>query len=173
MTKSATILTRTLLMSLSLISMPAAAQDDAATQDMNAGSNYLRLPTGNPDDAAIVDNSIGSPDTSASGVRYVSGGISEEGRDGFLARHQGEGFNTKLMFTGPNGNYLADVDVRITDAKKNDVLTARTDGPILLADLPKGSYVVHASYNGTERTARLNVGGKGMANAAFRFPNGE
>ncbi len=169
MKKTATALTT--LLTLAAFAIPAFAHDeDAATQD--TGHHQLTLQTGNPDGAAIVDNSVDAPDTSATGVKYISGGISEEGRDGFLARHQGEGFNTQLLFTGPQGNYLADVEVHITDHHGTEVLTTTTDGPILLATLPAGSYTVRATYDGVERTVHVNAG-KGTAKAALRFPNGD
>ena len=47
-----------------------------------------------------------------------------------------------------SGAYLADVRVRITDAKKALVLEHTMAGPWLLVDLPLGRYDVEASYQG-------------------------
>lgn len=114
-----------------------------------------------------------APSGPAGDYQTVSGGISEEGRDGFLAAHAGEGYNAKMLFTGPAGNMLADVDVGIKNAKGEEVVRTKTDGPLLLAKLPRGTYKVQASYKGEMKNASLAVGKSRMASSVFRFKNGD
>ena len=81
-----------------------------------------------------------------SGVSFVSGGIGENSVAALKAREKE--FNLKLIFTLTEGNYLADVGVRITDAAGRLVVEHVTDGPIFMARLPAGAYNVQATYNG-------------------------
>lgn len=177
-----------------------------------ASAQFLQLPP-----SAMVDNSVGSPDTRppadstplvdnsvdnsvrtvppglinpneavtaapetttpavgpAADYQFISGGISEEGRDGFLAQQAPAGYNAKMLFTGPAGNLLADVDVVIKNAKGEAVVTTKTDGPLLLAKLPRGAYKIEANYKGEVKRGSLNVGKAAMASSVFRFANGD
>src|SRR6185436_13937477 len=60
-------------------------------------------------------------DTNAPNVPYAAGGVSVEGRDAMLAMRSE--FNTELVFAlASTGHYVADVDVRITNASGQEVL---------------------------------------------------
>lgn len=164
----------------------AHAPSGGAMVDNSLGADGQRPAA---DSTPLVDNSVDNsvrtippglkaphadlPTPQAGAVRYISGGISEEGREGFLAAHAGEGYNTKLLFIGPSGNMLADVVVTIRNTKA-DILQATTDGPLLLAELPPGSYSVTANYKGESQSQKLTVkNGKTMSAATFRFKNGD
>jgi hypothetical protein len=69
-----------------------------------------------------------------------------------------------------NGAYLADVDVQITDAKGGVVLSARCGGPIMLVDLPAGTWHVTARANGQSRSKTLSAGAGRNAQATFVWP---
>ena len=45
-------------------------------------------------------------------------------------------------------DFMADVKVRVRDARGHDALDATSDGPFLLAKLPPGSYVIDATAGG-------------------------
>ncbi len=88
----------------------------------------------------------------ALGGPFVSGGIGE----GEIARLEAQRDKHSLwVITAArrSGAYLADVQVRITDAKKAVVFDRTLDGPWLLVDLPLGRYEVEASHKG-ERYSR-------------------
>lgn len=92
------------------------------------------------------------------GIRYVSGGIGLSERDE-LGALSGQ-FNLRLMFAmHGSGNYLADVRVRILDARGGVILDATSQGPYFLAQLPPGRYTVEAEILGqTQRqTARVDA----------------
>ncbi|HTP99915.1 MAG TPA: carboxypeptidase-like regulatory domain-containing protein [Casimicrobiaceae bacterium] len=56
-----------------------------------------------------------------------------------------------------NAEYLADVQVRITDAEGDVLLDTRSEGPYLLAALPDGRYTIIAECAGTSETRHANV----------------
>jgi hypothetical protein len=76
----------------------------------------------------------------------VSGGVSLNARDNMRASQQGN--NVKLVFALNTGNYVSDVQVRVTDSNGKVVIDDTSNGPWLLARLPAGSYTANASYNG-------------------------
>ncbi|MBY4768615.1 carboxypeptidase-like regulatory domain-containing protein [Burkholderia ambifaria] len=117
---------------------------------------------------AQSDGPDGLPAASQQGdVSYVSGGI---GKDQSTAFEQSEAaWPLALRFTGPGGEFLADVHVRIVDAKGTEVLKTDARGPYMLVKLPPGRYTVHASYQGSDESRAVTVGAKGGAKAAFRW----
>ncbi|OZB74421.1 MAG: hypothetical protein B7X37_05715 [Halothiobacillus sp. 14-55-98] len=81
------------------------------------------------------------------GVHFVSGGFGVEER-AWLAAHARE-FNTHLTFAVvPGGEFVADVPVRISDAKGALILEATSDGPQMFVQLPVGQYQVEATHDG-------------------------
>ena len=102
------------------------------------------------------------------GVAFVSGGVGENALAELKAREKE--FNLKLVFTLTEGNYLADVGVRIADAGGRTVIEHVTEGPIFLARLPRGAYTVTATYNGRTQTRKLSVGER-LQTAYLRWPS--
>jgi hypothetical protein len=106
--------------------------------------------------------------TATSGVSFMTGGVGLVARQE-LASQAGQ-YNLHLEFAyAPEGEYLSEVQVDINDARGNNVLSTRTDGPWLLARLPAGSYTVKASYGSVTRTQQVAVGG-GKRHLVMRFP---
>ena len=93
-----------------------------------------------------------------SGVSYVSGGAGTEAVDRLKAMERD--FNLKLVFATPSGEYLSDVRVVTTDARGAPLLDAYSEGPLLLAKLPPGTYRVNADFEGQpkDRTVTVNTG---------------
>lgn len=110
-----------------------------------------------------------APSASPAGaaVPYASGGVG----DTDLARMKAlEGqYNTKLVFTVMEGNYLADVGVTVTDGKGQPVIKAVSDGPVFLAKLPAGAYTVAATYEGVTVTRKLSVPASGLRTEYLRW----
>ena len=100
-------------------------------------------------------------------VPYASGGVG----DTDLARMKAlEGqYNTKLVFTVMEGNYVADVGVTVTDGKGQPVIKAVSDGPVFLAKLPAGTYTVAATYEGVTVTRKLGVPASGLRTEYLRW----
>jgi hypothetical protein len=89
-------------------------------------------------------------------VEHVSGGVGADE----LARltSQEHRYNLKLVFTLNEGNYLADVNVVLTDARGRRLLEHLAPGPLLLARVPPGRYTVSATYEGKTVTREVRVG---------------
>jgi hypothetical protein len=105
---------------------------------------------------------------SAAGVEFTSGGVGLAARQQ-LASQSGQ-YNLHLEFAyAPEGEYMSEVQVDINDARGNNVLSTRTDGPWLFARLPAGNYTVKASFDNVTRSQQVNVGG-GKRHLVMRFP---
>jgi hypothetical protein len=101
-------------------------------------------------------------------VAFFSGGVGDEDEARLLAR-QNE-FNLKVLFTLNEGNYLAGVDVGVTDASGRKVVQTVAEGPYFMASLPAGQYTVSATHEGKTVTRKIQVGNKGLRSEHFRFP---
>ena len=98
----------------------------------------------------------------------VSGGVSLNARD--TLRGSEANANIKMVFALNTGNYISDVQVKVTDASGRTVIDDTANGPWLLARLPAGSYTAVATYNGKPVTHKFSVGKSGMRTAQFRWP---
>jgi hypothetical protein len=103
------------------------------------------------------------------GITFVSGGIGLDAKERLQA--QSGDYNLRLIFTLAEGNYLADVDVALSDARGNRILQHTADGPFFMAKLPAGQYTVTATYAGKTQTRRVNVGSRGLHTTYLRWPS--
>ena len=101
-------------------------------------------------------------------VYYVSGGVGEDSVERLNARARD--FNLKLVFTLNEGNYLADVDVVIVDARGAKLIEHTADGPFFFAKLPAGQYSVTATNEGKAVTRKVMVGASNLRTEHFRWP---
>jgi hypothetical protein len=79
----------------------------------------------------------------AGDIAYLSGGVGEKEREEILGL--GRDFDLKLVLTDRDGSYVSGVDIVIADDGGDVVLDTKTDGPLLFAKLPRGSYTVRAA----------------------------
>jgi hypothetical protein len=107
-------------------------------------------------------------DVTRGGINYVSGGVGVDSEEQMLA--QQKNFDLKLMFTLVEGNYLADVNVVVADAKGRKVIEDVADGPFFMAKLPDGQYTVTATYEGTSQTRKVNVSAGHLNTVHLRWP---
>ncbi len=114
---------------------------------------------------------VGSETPAVESPNFISGGVGEEDRAELEAVQKN--YNLKIVFAGEGGIFLDDIHVVITDAAKNTVLTTDTEGPILLAKLKPGKYVVSADVQGITKTQNLTIKKNGQTNITIRFPIGE
>ena len=99
-------------------------------------------------------------------VTYVSGGV---GSDSVQAMREIErGYNLRLMFAVEgSGEYLADVRVKLVDAKGRTVLDAVSDGPYFFAKVPPGRYQVVAETEGDAKTRAVDISPGGAVSQSF------
>lgn len=117
---------------------------------------------------AVAAHAQGERVRSVGGVSYISGGIGDASQQELKAREPD--FNLKLVFTLVEGNYLADVNVAITDAAGKVVLEAVAEGPFFLARLPAGQYAVAATYEGVAQSRKVRVNGR-LRTEYLRWPS--
>ena len=100
-------------------------------------------------------------------VTFLSGGVGKDESDAIkkAAAH----WPLSLSFIGGDRNFVADVAVKITDAKGATVLETSAKGPYMMVRLHPGHYTVHATDAGQEVTHAVNVTEKGHARASFSW----
>ena len=104
---------------------------------------------------------------SAQGIPTVTGGVGLESADEI--KPQQANFNLKFVFTLMEGDYVADVAVKIADAGGKVVLEQMVEGPILMARLPAGNYVATVTYEGTAQTRKIALHDKGIRTEQVRW----
>ncbi|MGZ3237932.1 MAG: hypothetical protein ACXWIN_07780 [Burkholderiaceae bacterium] len=94
------------------------------------------------------------------GITYLCGGVGEE-QASYMKQSKGD-YDLMLTFATRNGEYLADVNVAIKDAKGKSVLQTTCGGPILLVNLPRsGVYRVQAQAEDYALRKTVKVKAKG------------
>lgn len=102
-------------------------------------------------------------------ARYASGGVGDTDFARITALERD--YSLKLIFTAIEGNYLADIGVKVTDGKGQPVIAAVSEGPVFLARLPAGSYHVAATYEGKTMTRKVSVPAAGLRTEYLRWPS--
>jgi hypothetical protein len=108
-------------------------------------------------------------------VAFLCGGVGED-EAGYM-KQQARNYDLALTFATRTGDYLADVDVNIKNAKGDNVLQTKCDGPMLLVNLPKsGTYRIRAETSGysLDRTAKVTASksrAQRVARVAMVWPN--
>ena len=156
-----------ILLAAALGSASAWAQTSHTGGARNTGDQSPRgVVTGGTSDGGIA---LQSDAARAQGnVQATSGGVSLNARDNL--RSQTPEHNIKMVFALNTGNYLSDVQVKVTDNTGRTVLNDISNGPWLFAKLPPGNYTATATYNGKAVTQRISIGKSGVRTAQFRWP---
>jgi hypothetical protein len=102
-----------------------------------------------------VDMSALPPAQTANGITYLSGGVGEP--ESTAMKEAGSRYDLMMTFARPDGAFLADVKVEVTDNQGNQLLDI-VSGPILLMDLPDGSYTITAAHDGDKQVRNVDVG---------------
>jgi len=103
----------------------------------------------------------------AADVAYLSGGVGADSRDELLAKEKE--YNLKIVAAETSGDYLAGVQVVIQSARKEQVLDATMEGPILLARLVPGRYTITAVSDGQTLTRTVTVPAQGLGRVDLRW----
>ena len=103
----------------------------------------------------------------AADVPYISGGAGADARQALLAQERD--YNLKIVVADKSGDYLADVQVVIESARKERVLEAAMEGPILLAKLRPGTYTIRATSDATTLTRTVTIAAQRLRQVDFRW----
>jgi hypothetical protein len=102
------------------------------------------------------------------GIRFITGGIGEE--EEAQLKSVSRDFNTQVLVTGQQGEYLSGAMVRVLNEQGAEVLATDGAGPYFFTQLPPGNYTVEvtAQQGGIKKSA-LHVPQTGTAKEHFRF----
>jgi hypothetical protein len=84
------------------------------------------------------------------------GGVGIESEAQLRAREKD--FNTKFVFTAREGDWVADVALKVISANGAALIDQTIAAPILLARLPAGRYTAKMTYQGQMQTRKFRVG---------------
>ena len=89
--------------------------------------------------AAVTDG------VTTQGLRYVTGGITDDERNALLASSEPHGLKV-VTVARPSGAYLAAARVVIADADGRQLLDTQLDGPFLQVELDPGRYTIDVEF---------------------------
>lgn len=96
------------------------------------------------------------------------GGVGDDDQQRIKAEARQKGL--LVTFAAAGGAYLADVDVEIRRGSEV-VVQGRCDGPLMLVDLPPGSYAITATAQGRTQKQAVKVGAR-PSSIVMRWPGG-
>jgi len=106
---------------------------------------------------AKADESSPPQPQTQNGITYLDGGIGKQQVQAMRMEAKA-GYNLQLVFaTEKTGQYKANVNVTITDAKGVKLVDAGSVGPGFYAKLPVGHYKITAEANGTLQHKSFDV----------------
>lgn len=108
-----------------------------------------------------------SMEVRAADVPYISGGTGADERAELLAKEKE--YNLKILAAAKSGDYLAGAKVVIESARKERVLDATMEGPILLAKLAPGTYSIRATSGSQTLTQTVTIPAQGLRQVDFRW----
>jgi len=103
----------------------------------------------------------------AADVPHISGGIGSAERDELQAKERE--YNLKVITAKQSGDYLSGVQIVIESASKERMLETAMAGPILLARLPPGFYMIKATAGGQTLTQTVAIEAQGLRQVDFRW----
>jgi hypothetical protein len=107
------------------------------------------------------------PVQTQNGITYMTGGVGQpESTDMRAAAGR---YSLMMTFAQRNGDFLDDIKVAITDRQGSQILDINS-GPILLVDLPRGSYKIRATFGGKTLVRTVDVRGA-HRQLAYAWPN--
>lgn len=105
------------------------------------------------------------------GVTYLCGGVGKD--EAAYMKQSARDHDLMLTFATRRGDYLADVNVTIENARGEPVLQTTCDAPIMLVDMPaSGTYRIRAETGGyrQDRTARIKTNKRSVAALTMTWP---
>lgn len=104
----------------------------------------------------------------ANGVTFVSGGVGDDAMAALTAIESE--YDLKLFLVGQSGVYLSDIQITVIDAQGKGLILTTSEGPVLLANLPTGTYVISAQKNDHRIEQSISVIRGKLRTVYFRFP---
>jgi hypothetical protein len=120
--------------------------------------------------ALAGDLSTYLPPTQTHGsITYITGGV---GQPESTAMKAAAGrYDLALTFANRKGEFLDHIKVYVIDKRGNRLLDIWS-GPILLANLPDGSYTIYADMDGSPLVKHVNVSARHHEQVVYTWPVG-
>lgn len=119
--------------------------------------------------AAPASGQVSMEPRSQGGVTYISGGIGLDDME--MLRELRPSYNLHILFASQgSGQYLAEVTVKLLDAKGETLLDATADGPYFYAKVSPGKYRIVAQSEGITLSKIVEVSAKGPVSESFYWP---
>lgn len=103
------------------------------------------------------------------GITFVSGGIGADSRESLAAREKSYNFKLVLTLEG-SGTFVSDARVTLSSATGKKLVEHVTEGPLFLAGLPAGAYVVSATFRNITHTRKFQVRADRLQTEYMRWP---
>ena len=103
------------------------------------------------------------------GITFVSGGIGTDSRENLAAREKTYNFKLVLTLEG-SGTFVSDARVTLSNAAGNKLVEHITEGPLFLAGLPAGAYVVAVTFRNMTHTKKFQVRADRLHTEQLRWP---
>ena len=103
------------------------------------------------------------------GITFVSGGIGAASRESLAAREKFYNFKLILGLEG-SGSFVSDARVTLSTASGQKLVEHVTEGPLFLAGLPAGAYVVTATFRNQTLTRKFQVRADRLHTEYLRWP---
>lgn len=104
-------------------------------------------------------------------TNYITGGIGLAEREHLAAVEKD--YNLKIEMATTAGFYVAGAHVIVWDKEGNMVLEATADGPLMLVNLPAGTYSVNIIYQDKEQKKSVTLDGKSPKKLVFVWEGSE
>lgn len=118
----------------------------------------------------LAQETAAMPQTAPSGIEYINGGIGQAQQSAMKALRSK--YNFRLTLAKPkSGEYVADVNVRLDNNKKEPVLTISSAGPLLFANLPSGRYTLVTEYQGNSKSQPVTINPGRPRGVVVYFPD--
>lgn len=137
----------------------AFARGDTPQRDMSDTNNRQNseMSSSNASNSDMWQSTLPNEITE-DGVTYRVGGVGIE--EAQAMKQAASDYPLMLSFAdhmGGDHGYIADVEVTIRDQQGNTDFDTTAEGPLLLVDLPRGSYEIAANYQGSTLQRRIQV----------------
>ena len=103
------------------------------------------------------------------GIPFVSGGVGSDSRDQLAAREKSYNFKLVLTLEG-SGTFVSDARVTLANASGQKLVEHVTEGPLFLAGLPAGAYVVTVTFRNLTQTRKIQVRADRLHTEYLRWP---
>ena len=110
--------------------------------------------------ALLCSTALHAQETQSPQLQILSGGIGDGEMDSM--KEAQKDYSLKLIYSQPNGEYLANVGVKIRDQKKSTLVDTASQGPVVLINLKPGTYTLVSATEEESKTQKIVVGSSGL-----------